>query len=164
MLSSIFLNGDTLPPERIFEYFSGWMGDYLTGIIWFTYFPPIFLQKLAPELFKDAAGMTVLHSMPRECRWNAFGMPIECRGNADECRHQNARNASGMPRDSRECRECRGTGGNAVGNAAGMPQHSRECRGNAGTQMPGMPRECRVSAFLRHSRECCGNAAGMPCQ
>ena len=113
--------------------------------------------------------MTVLHSMPRECRWNAFGMPIECRGNADECRHQNARNASGMPRDSRECRECRGTGGNAVGNAAGMPvPKCRECRGNAAFRhscgipgntaaFPGMLQECRSIPG-----NAVGNAAGMP--
>ena len=60
----------------------------------------------------------------------------ECRRMPRECR----RNAAGMPSD-----------------AAGMHRECRqECRGNAVGQMPGMPRECRVSAFLRHSRECRG--------
>ena len=69
-------NGDTLPPERIFEYFSGWVGGlsnrYYLIYIFSAYFP----SETRTRTFQRCSGNDRI-------TLDAAGMPLECFWNAD---------------------------------------------------------------------------------
>ena len=107
----LFLNGDTIPHARIFEYFSGWLGGlcnmYNLIYIFSAYFPWVTRTRSFQRCGGNGSIKFDAAGMPLECFWNADWMPRECRR---------------VP--APKCREC-------IGNAGAFP-------GMPG--MPGMPR------------------------